>query len=266
MIRRDGGSDPATRGHWVLISQIDHARLSGNLAEHWGGDGFLPLKPREELLWAIYHHDDGWRQWEQEPGVLDNGQPRAFTEMQASESLAIWIGSIEMAQTRGNLAAYVVAGHFCALARRATAWKKHRAQWAAVEQFLARFETQMTHWQETWHAEDPALNTPACAQEALSQLQFFDRLSLWFCCTPSGSQERLETPRGPVLTVAPIDWTHVRLSPWPLTCDCLEVELPGRLVAQGRYRSAAELAASASQCVVVSWSLRRWAEKVDAPT
>jgi hypothetical protein len=136
MIRRLGSAAEGTTGQWILISQIDHARLSGQLAEYWGAQGYSPLSPRDELLWAINHHDDGWGEWEQTPDVdPKSGHPRSFTEMELGDALVIWTASIESARQAGNLEAYLVAGHFCALARRSAAWRKHETLWPQVERF-----------------------------------------------------------------------------------------------------------------------------------
>src|SRR5262249_14641356 len=117
MIRRDGSAAAEAAGRWILISQIEHARLAVRLAEHWSGRGFAPLMPRRELLWAVEHHDDGWRAWETAPGVdPTSGRPRSFVEMEPSDSVAIWTRSIDEAADAGPLEAYLVAGHFSSLA------------------------------------------------------------------------------------------------------------------------------------------------------
>ncbi len=271
MIRRDGSGDKAASAQWVLISQIEHARLAGKLAEHWGAGGFLPLWPRAELLWAIDHHDDGWRQWELAPDVNPNGQPRAFTEMEPTESLAIWSASIDSASRHGNLAAYVVAGHFCALARRASAAKNNDAQGPEFQRFVAHFERHLIAWQQAWQSEDPAANSAERARQALLQLQFFDWLSLWFCCTPTSGPHRFETPGGPILTLRPletryVDTYRVELSPWPLSTPGVNLEVEGRAVGKRPYRNRTELARAASQPVLLCWQLQPDMPKVDAET
>ena len=56
MIRRDA-TLPDGSPAWVLVSQVDHAHLAGELAEGWR-DG---LPAASVLLPTIYRHDDGWR-------------------------------------------------------------------------------------------------------------------------------------------------------------------------------------------------------------
>jgi len=43
-----------------VIEQIDHARMSGQLAAAFGNAEFAPLVPREPLEFVIAHHDEGW--------------------------------------------------------------------------------------------------------------------------------------------------------------------------------------------------------------
>jgi hypothetical protein len=257
MIRRDTSTDESATAQWILISQIEHARLAGKLAEHWGANGFAPLAPRDELLWAVYHHDDGWREWEQTPEVdPQHGRPRTFTEMELGDSLVIWSASIETARRAGELQAALVAGHFCALARRIAGWKQGDPQAAEAERFVTHYNACSAEWQRAWQAQNPAANTPMLAQRALAQLQFFDALSLWFCCAEAREPDRVETPGGPVLALWPQDPTHLLLAPWPLDVESLNLEVTGRAVAVARYGSRRDLAAAPSQPVLLRWQLR----------
>lgn len=257
MIRRDLPADAHPPARWVLIAQIEHAHLSGRLAEHWGADGFAALQPRAEILWAVYHHDDGWRDWDQAPGVDPaRGQPRAFTEMEIDDSLAIWSGSIDGAAKAGKLEGYLVAGHFCALAMRASAWKNADPAWRNAQAFIEHYEARMQSWLTDWQNEDRRSHTWAIAEAALEQLQFFDSLSLWFCCAEATDPEVVRTPAGPPLTLTPRDPRHLRLSPWPLVVERLNLEVPGRIVPAGHYGSRDELAAAASQPVILQFELQ----------
>ena len=259
MIRRDLPADGRSPARWVLIPQMEHAHLAGRLAEHWGADGFVPLRPRDELLWAVDHHDDGWREWDRSPGVdLARGEPRAFTEMEIDDSLTIWSGSIDGAARAGTLEGYLVAGHFCALARRAAAWKNADPAWPRAQEFIDHYTSQMHRWLEAWQDDDPRANTAAIAGAALAQLQFFDSLSLWFCCFEATEPDLVPTPGGPELSLAPAaeNPRHLRLSPWPLVVERLNLEVSGTAVPVGRYASRAELAAVPAQPVLLHWQLQ----------
>jgi hypothetical protein len=252
MIRRDVAPPSA----WILISQIDHARLAAQLAEHWGAGEFPPLWPAAELLWAIKHHDDGWRDWDLTPAVdPTSGQPRSFTEMVPADSLAIWTASIETARQAGPLETYVVAGHFCVLARRVIGWLDEETRRDLVGPFLATHDRLMADCLSQWRAHDSQRNTPAAADLALAQLQFFDALSLWFCCSPSSETETVQAPAGPLLTLVPRSAEIVEVDPWPWRVPRLDVEIEGRQVATGRNQSRQELAACSTQSARLSWQL-----------
>jgi len=258
MIRRDVPAADHAPAQWVLISQIEHAHLAGRLAEHWGANGFAALEPRRELLWAIRHHDDGWQDWDRAPNVDPARRvPRAFTEMEIADSLAIWTGSINAAAAAGTLEAYLVAGHFCALAQRASAWHDDADPgWADVKKFVADYDARRQQWLADWQRDDPRAHTRAVAETALAQLQFFDSLSLWFCCAEPSGTEVAPTPAGPELTLAPRGAGRVVLSPWPLTVGQLNLEVAGRTVPAGNYPSREALAAAPSQPVNLRFELR----------
>ena len=79
----------------LLISQVDHARLAGDLAAAWGNDRVPGLPLADWLVPAVRDHDEGWRAWEAAPTVTADGRPRDFTEMPAAEAAAIWTRSID---------------------------------------------------------------------------------------------------------------------------------------------------------------------------
>jgi hypothetical protein len=43
-----------------VITQVDHARATGTLAEAYGNETFAPLDPFEPLAYMVGHHDEGW--------------------------------------------------------------------------------------------------------------------------------------------------------------------------------------------------------------
>jgi Protein of unknown function (DUF3891) len=255
MIRRDEPADGAP-SHWALISQVEHARLAGRLAEPWVDGPFAPLWPRDELLWAIEHHDDGWRQWEACPGVDSRtGRPRNFTEMPAAEALAIWRHSVDAAAAAFPLAGYVVAGHFCALARRAAHWREDPASRQATAAFIADYEQRMAGWLAAWQSADSRANTPQRAATAVEYLQFFDALSLWLCCAPATVPHALAAPGGGRLILTPLGAERIAVAPWPFALPRLAAEVAARRVRVARYATAAALTTAPSEAVRLGWTL-----------
>jgi hypothetical protein len=255
MIRRDVIAKNGTIAGWVLIQQIDHAQLARQLAQSWQAESFAPLDPRDELLWAIEHHDDGWLAWDARPQVdSHSGVPRQFLEMQAEETREIWGRSIDAAAERGALEGYLVAGHFCRLGRRATAGHEADARIRPLIDLLDHYERQSQDWLERWQRSDPAANTTARVTRALDLLQFFDTFSLWFCCAElDDEREVVETPAGPDLALVPRGATRVSVSPWPWSQPSLELSVAGRFVPRDHYADAEQLASAPSHAVDLRW-------------
>jgi hypothetical protein len=157
MIRRPV-ADAEGRAHWALVSQVDHARLAGELAAAWRDRPLAGIGDDGEVLGAILCHDDGWAEWERRPDVdAESGRPLDFTEMPLADSLAIWRSSIETAAAHGDLGPYMVSGHFCTLLRRAVAARqKAAARWKEMAGgFLEEQESRQASWLAAWVAVDP---------------------------------------------------------------------------------------------------------------
>jgi len=75
----------------LLITQPDHARFAGELLALWQPQG-LPEHPRrEELLFAIREHDNGWREADAAPRVDSaRGRPHDFVSFPLTSRLEVW--------------------------------------------------------------------------------------------------------------------------------------------------------------------------------
>jgi hypothetical protein len=265
MIRRDIRLADGSAG-WMLISQIEHARISAELAAHctgrFGGESDVASSEvRNEVLAAILHHDDGWAEWEQSP-QLDraSGRPLAFTELAVADALAVWTRSVEAAAAIGPLAAWMVSGHFLRLANHSETTREN----ADFKTWKSQFGARRIAWLALWQSGDPGRLTRGLADEALQWLWTFDEVSLWLCCTcllhepipcaPEPYSAGHGTPiemelhaGGPELAV---------LRPWRFDRETLEVTISGRQVTAARYRNSAELHAAGAQASL-HWRLTK---------
>ncbi|XWX02451.1 DUF3891 family protein [Aggregatilineales bacterium SYSU G02658] len=57
---------PTGQPHFI-ITQIDHADVSGVFAAHFGNEIFAPLNPKDALVHVAQHHDDGWEEIDAHP-------------------------------------------------------------------------------------------------------------------------------------------------------------------------------------------------------
>ena len=51
----------------ILALQIDHSRVAGHFAAHWGNQEFDRPKPYSSVVLAAHEHDIGWWEWEMKP-------------------------------------------------------------------------------------------------------------------------------------------------------------------------------------------------------
>lgn len=279
MIRRDittSSGQPA----WLLISQVEHARLSGALASQWQArdlspytwqGGAVEAATREEIVAAIVHHDDGWAAWEAAPGIdPQHGRPYSFmSELPLGESLAIWDASIASAGAIGPLAAWMVARHFRELL--ATSESDHGPQQPLADQWIDTVDRRCADWLAQWQ-RTVAEPSPTIAQRALALLQATDVLSLWLCCrcpveVDAGDPDlhpftlhwpeksvgpyRL-TPQRPGRRTAH-GWTVVA-APWPFTTSTLVESLEAAVLPVDRYQTNEELS-QAQRAAQVGWEL-----------
>lgn len=256
MIRRDVPWGSAAPESWLLISQTDHARLSLRLAEAWGGDAVPPIvcpsgEPdhplaavRREFLEAVDHHDDGWRDWRESPGIDPaNGRPYSFTEMPPADAQRIWTDSIEACRGHGLLAGWMVASHFSALQ------SKRDGDYPEWVEWLSLVDRQRAEWLTKWLGQS-ADHTQGLAACCLAWLQALDWISLWLCCRcpampNDGDIEPLviggDTTGWPEITFEPqgsiaAAEREVRVTPWPFAERCLRLVVEGRSVPVGDYR------------------------------
>lgn len=170
MIRRELTAPDGTK-LWLLVAQVEHAHVSGELTRHWD-EAFS-----SDVIDAIAHHDDGWAAWEAAPKLdPELGRPYSFLEMPLVAALAIWDASIASARQYGPLAGWIVAGHFYNLLS-----DSDHAQEQLAAVWLSATRKFRTAWIDEWLRADPA-HTLEGAKRGQQMLQLVDLFSLWLCC------------------------------------------------------------------------------------
>lgn len=258
MIRRVDGND------WLIISQIDHARLAGALAAHWGSEFVAPLPRPDLLIPAVENHDDGWKEWEQQPRVdRATGRPRNFTEMPLVEATAIWTRSIDRCAQSSAMGGVWVSLHFCWLARRASA--DDPAEAGAIERFLDLQAALQRSLRMQVESEFPGGELDALIDRGFRFLQAFDSMSLWLCCGEPTRPMTATLPDQEPLTFQPIDSRRIRVHPYPFSAPMLELHVPARRIPARRYEDDRQLreALSRSQPEQLGWVLH--ADATDGP-
>jgi hypothetical protein len=220
MIRREtiaADGQPA----WILITQIQHARLAGRIASAWQLDE-LPCEIRHELIWATAHHDDGWAEWDEQFELDRQGRPISFLEMPADRSVEIWSLSIQRTAAHSPLAGFLVAEHFLRL-RSSASW----AQQPEACEFARRTSSKAANFLQQSLQQSPGLADESTLQSAGQSLRRFDLLSLQLCC---GSDPRM-TEVGDAVNGPPQLWLMPKTR-----VSVVALEVPAR-----HYASAQEL-------------------------
>lgn len=238
MIRRDEGKS------WLLISQMDHARIAGEIADVWGNETVPPLPLADVLAASVRHHDDGWKEWEAEPQVdPETGGPRNFTEMPMPEVTPIWMQSIEQAAKRDPLDGLWVSKHFTYLAEQARPGRReNKVEKGAIDAFLVGQKPLRKIWRGKAYkrfGDIPELE--AGVEIGLKWLQFFDSLSLWLCCDRRTEPHTFTLPDGTPMTAKPQSPEDIVFDPWPLKPKLLTISTSARRIIAKRYGDVDEL-------------------------
>ncbi|MEM6330554.1 MAG: DUF3891 family protein [Planctomycetota bacterium] len=241
---------------WLLISQIEHARLSQQLAAAW--KTLLPTASgatRREFLAAVLHHDNGWDDWQTSPRIdPEHGRPYGFTEMPPDLGQAIWSKSIDACRAIGPLAGWVVASHFIQLQG------KPDEDFAGWARWLGEQDRRRVGWLDEWLQADPQ-NSRAVAEECLHLLQQFDWLSLWLCCrAPIDARDPVEPMElgdgshrfGPY-RLRPVG-SAIEMAPWPFTGDALDLVVNALRAPAGVYEKSSDMNAVTTRA---AWRLAK---------
>ena len=213
------------RGDLLLVTQPDHAKLSGRIMEAWRRDR-LPGSPRREtVLLATREHDNGWIEVDRHP-TLDaaSGRPHHFMTAPDAVKQGIWPRGVHRLEPAHPGAAALVAQHALALADRhpLPGWEGFRSVMTAER--------------------DRILGSGAYGNDldALQQDYRFvflgDLISLVFCCGWS------ETFRYAGYTMTR-DGAAVHVRPDPFGGETVELAVPARRLPARCYASQSDLAA-----------------------
>jgi hypothetical protein len=255
MIRHRQGSD------FLLITQDDHARLSGRFAARLGNERFAPPEPRDAALLGISLHDCGWPLHDDLPTLNRRGEPLHVLESPMSVATRVWTESARLAAEADAYAGLLVSLHvlnLSALAQRRDDSAPHERAENRQEFFLLnRFQQQEIERQEELRrALGMRIDLPLRlglarpgAGEAEDRLRFnfgllraMDAFSLDACCAealfpkvaavhPRPGEPQIDFTVGhPSPGVLVID-------PWPFDVTAIEKTLPCRRVPAVTYET-----------------------------
>jgi hypothetical protein len=249
----------------LLVLQIDHSRIAGLFAAHWGNRDFATLRPYTSMVLAAQEHDSGWWNWEVKPTLDPQGYPTDYIGSIRKLGKGVWLGfyrdGIERLAAHDPYAAYNVSTHGEGLLTQGMGLlpympdytvdsdvKDYIAQQKAFRQSLLPAMRDNPEWKDF------------CSDEHLwtnfKYMEVFDQLAQYVCNRyPFNSTERKNGPTnqlsntpapvGPgakdtILTVDVRDRCHAAVKPYPFDVDPLPVSFPGRLIEHRAYTTQEE--------------------------
>lgn len=239
-------------GRLLLIRQTDHAALAGVFAEHWGHAPFATPSPRDPLIVAAVHHDDGWLLWEAAPRIDPaTRRPYQFTAMPIAEHLGFYRAGIDRVLLLSPYAGLLTVMHLAGLYQMRFGTDRQmpaRTLSSDDERVQRQMLAELQQQQESLRRQLPGQGVPAAWLEErrlwcnYKLLQVFDRLSLYFCMAP---------PRPAVLGPAPLDYEggeveltlrpvapqKVAITPYPFDRDPLPLALLASVAPDRDYES-----------------------------
>lgn len=261
MLKRSAGD------RFRLVTQPDHAALSGYLAAHWGNESFRPLglwdslsEPetvRREIVFGIAQHDNGWWEWETDPEIdPQDGLPLDFLQGDAGEGFERWKRGAARFEHDHPFASVLINRHaYWLQAARVVEIQESQfrhplfgfrpkqteagsSEADAVREFLVerlshervlldRLAAKRGVWDRATY-DDTLL-------PAVRMLQVLDTVSLALCGGSTRPLTLLEVPRRSWTDRVTVELTSVSdrrvgISPYPFDEDPLPVAFPARIV------------------------------------
>jgi hypothetical protein len=246
---------------WWLVTHVDHARLAGMFAIHWGNSLFVRPEPRDDVLEGISTHDDGWEQRDSRPEITKQGKPSAFSselvgkysafeEIDLRDYLAVRETAVKKVAAKNLYAGLLVSMHtYDLLQNRADHRTIAADELPLLESFLrAQQEFQATTKKELAEIDDhsPEDLTEERIVDNFHLLQACDNLSLLTCVDyqlQGNLLHALPVKDGArqAINVEHLGQRHFRLNPYPFAKSPLTIHFPARFVKPSRFTSNAEL-------------------------
>jgi len=209
-------------GSLVMITQNDHAKLSGLFTAHWGNRQFEKPRPQGSTTRAAQYHDIGWLRYEAKPHFdPDTGKTPNFREVPNDEAqLDSYQWALDWSSAIDGYAGLLISKHRTGLWQsrydviRKPEFPRRGKLSEEIQAFIARNEAKQKTVASAFDAHEIAVN--------YHLLQVWDLLSLYIC-----TQERLkEEVIDPVPTgyangesiamrLQPISPTRISVEPYP---------------------------------------------------
>jgi hypothetical protein len=171
-------------------------------------------------------------------------------------------GAMEPAVARvgsSRLGGLWVSRHFCWLAEKARESRDDVPDdLAAIERFLSEQAELQQKWTDQGVREFAGEELPRLIETGYRYLQFFDRISLWLCCTENPHPIEMALPGIEPIRLIPQAGETIVVEPFALRVESLELSVDASRVPAHRYdQDHLQQVIAAAPSERLSWSLRR---------
>ena len=255
----------ADGGPHLVITMAEHTELAGRVARVFGNDKFEPVAPRDEMLFVVGHHDQGWAELDAAPGLdPETRLPYSLTHTPFAEII----------KTSARSPSFNEAHHpYCGLLSSMHSWGLYNGRYGMSDRVLLDFiaaeqrpevdsmlDGEIARQERIKASLADDAETAAWVEEThlfqnYKQLQFFDTLALYFNLTHAEEREDTSFEHVPmtgsedatIALRAEASGTY-SLAPYPFAEEGVEVSFTGRYLAPvedsvGPDTGAAEVAA-----------------------
>jgi hypothetical protein len=249
----------------LLVLQVDHSRVAGLFAAHWGNAEFAEPQPYAAMVLAAQEHDSGWWDWEIQPTISAQGYPPDYIGSIKQLPGGKWLGfmehAIERVAEQDPYAGLIVLMHaegLCTQGKGLLPYMPDYTPDPAVRDFLGRQEALDRQLLDELRRSEQyrELATDEQIWTNFKLIEVFDQLAQFVCnrypfnstVRRNGPTNRLSDTPVPVrpgepdvtIVVDVQDETHAILRPYPFDADPLVITFPARLVPNRPYSSRGE--------------------------
>jgi len=274
---------PYNESRLLLILQIDHSRIAGVLAAHWGNAEFAKPSPYASMVLAAQEHDSGWWDWEIKPTVNEQGDPSDYIGSIKHLGQGVWLDfyrhGIDRLAARDLYAGYNVSMHGEGLLTQGMGLLPYMPDYTdnpAVQQFIAEQKKLRAGWLQELK-KDPTLQewtSDTYLWTNFKLMEVFDQFAQFVCNRyPFNSQARKNGPTHTLSNVpVPVapgkpdvtlmvdvqDETDAIVRPFPFDVSPLNISFEGRLVPNRRYSNQEDFLSDfyKAQRIGISYRLR----------
>jgi hypothetical protein len=248
----------------MLVSQVDHSRVAGQLAAAWGNDTFQGLSPYESMVLAAQEHDTGWWEWESKPTLNRDGYPLDYIGSAAylrDRWFDFYREVVDRVAREDLYSAYMVSMHGDGLLTGGMGLVSSLPDLREDPDVASFVDEQVAYRAQLLpqlrrSPEFAPYATDAHIWMNYKYMEVFDQLGQFVCNRhpfdsdrrKSGPDNRLSGTPVPIrpgvpdttLTIQVVDEDSAVVRPYPFATEPLVIAFTGRVVARKRYEDRAE--------------------------